>query len=124
MIVGIHHAEITIPRNCENRARAFYCDFLGLSEIAKPRTMGRGGFWLQVGNRTVHVGIEDSADRLGTRAHLAYEVTELDNWRRRVEEAGIAIEEPPLYPGHLRFKIRDPFGNQLEFIQRNGASEL
>ena len=32
---------------------------------------GRGGFWLQVGDMQIHVGVEDDVDRAATRAHLA-----------------------------------------------------
>jgi catechol 2,3-dioxygenase-like lactoylglutathione lyase family enzyme len=71
MILGIHHVQLTIPRGEESRARAFYCGILGLAEIDKPQTLaGRGGFWLQVGDREVHVGTEDGVDRTATKAHI------------------------------------------------------
>ena len=57
MIRSVHHVQITIPKGSEDAARAFYCGLLGLSEIAKPDSLaGRGGFWLEVGDRQVHVG--------------------------------------------------------------------
>ncbi|MEW9032680.1 MAG: glyoxalase, partial [Planifilum fimeticola] len=62
-IVGLHHAQITIPRGAEEQAREFYCGVLGLNEIEKPASLrARGGFWLQVGDREVHVGTEDGVD--------------------------------------------------------------
>ena len=43
----INHVQITVPKGAEAEARAFYCDLLGLREIAKPQSLeGRGGFWL------------------------------------------------------------------------------
>ncbi len=43
MILKVHHAQITIPKNAENEARVFYCDFLGLREVPKPESLqGRG----------------------------------------------------------------------------------
>jgi catechol 2,3-dioxygenase-like lactoylglutathione lyase family enzyme len=63
-ILGLHHAQITIPKGSEEEARQFYCQLLGLPEIEKPESLkGRGGFWLQVGDRQVHVGTEDGEDR-------------------------------------------------------------
>ena len=63
-ILGLHHAQITIPRGTEAQGRKFYCDLLGLPEIEKPASLqGRGGFWLQVGSQQVHVGIEDGIER-------------------------------------------------------------
>ena len=60
MILGLHHAQITIPKGSEDEARAFYCSFLNLPELEKPDALkSRCGFWLQVGDRQVHVGTED-----------------------------------------------------------------
>lgn len=39
MILGIHHVQITIPTGEEARARAFYCDLLGLEEMEKPASL-------------------------------------------------------------------------------------
>jgi catechol 2,3-dioxygenase-like lactoylglutathione lyase family enzyme len=118
VITGLHHAQITIPKGAEAEAREFYGGFLGLPEIPKPPSLaGRGGFWLQVGDREVHVGTEDGFDRTATKAHLAYEVTDLNAWRTRVKEAGYEPLDGAPIPGFDRFEMRDPFGNRLELIQ-------
>ncbi len=112
------HVQITIPRGCEEAARAFYCNLLGLQEIAKPASLaGRGGFWLVVGDLQLHIGAEDGVDRWATKAHLAYEVTGLDEWRRVLEAEGVTIEEQPPIPNYRRFLFRDPFGNRVEFLE-------
>lgn len=117
-IKALHHAQITIPEGEEARGRAFYCDLLGLPEKEKPQSLqGRGGFWLQVGDREVHVGTESAVDRAQTKAHLAYEVDDLRAWRDRFGANGITIKESVPIPGYERFEIRDPFGNRVEFIQ-------
>lgn len=118
-ILGIHHIQITIPRGAEEEGRKFYCDFLGLPEIEKPDSLkGRGGFWLQVGDRQVHVGTEDGVQRHATKGHLAYQVTDVALWRTRLlQQYGIeALDGVPI-PGYDRFEFRDPFGNRVEFIQ-------
>ena len=119
MIIGLHHVQITIPKGEEAAGRQFYCALLGLPEIDKPRSLqGRGGFWLQVGNREVHVGTEDGVDRAATKAHLAYAVDDLAIWRKRLQAAGVELEaDTPPIPGYERIKFRDPFGNRVEFIQ-------
>ncbi len=118
MITAIHHVQITIPRGAEEAARAFYCGVLGLAEIEKPESLsGRGGFWLGVGDRSLHIGAEDGVDRTRSKAHVAHEVTDLDAFRRRLRDAGVAIIESIPIPGHDRFEIRDPFGNRVEIIQ-------
>ncbi|GCE25282.1 glyoxalase [Dictyobacter alpinus] len=117
-ITGVHHAQITIPVGAEEQARHYYCHLLGLPEIEKPDSlMGRGGFWLLVGDLQVHVGVEDGFERTSTKAHLAYQVTDIALWRQRLEEHNFTILDGVPIPGYERFETRDPFGNRLEFIQ-------
>jgi catechol 2,3-dioxygenase-like lactoylglutathione lyase family enzyme len=116
-IKGLHHAQVSIPKGAEEAGRQFYCGVLGLPEIEKPEALkGRGGFWLAVGDRQVHIGTEDGVDRHATKAHLAYEVTNIEEWRQRLQEHGVKILEAVPIPGYKRFEIRDPFGNRIEFI--------
>ena len=99
-------------------ARAFYCGTLGISEIEKPAALQeRGGFWLQVGERQVHVGIEEGVKRQATKAHVAYAVRSLAEWRARLAAAGVEILDGIPIPGCERFEFRDPFGNRIELIE-------
>lgn len=117
MIRGVHHVQITIPKGAEEAARAFYCTVLKLPEIEKPDSLkGRGGLWLQVGDRAVHIGTEEGFDRMTTKAHIAYEVDDLAFWRERLAQEGISAETGVPIPGYDRFEFRDPFGNRVEMI--------
>ena len=119
MILGLHHAQITIPPGEEEQARAFYCGVLGLRETPKPASLiGRGGLWVCVADQEIHIGTEDGVDRTLTKAHLAYEVTDLAHWREVLTQRGIAILGGLPIPGYDRFEFRDPFGNRVEFLQR------
>ena len=114
----INHVQITIPRGAEEAARNFYCDVLGLHEIAKPGSLaGRGGLWLELGDQQIHIGTEDGVDRSLTKAHIAYEVDDIDYWREQIENSGAQIGDSVPIPGYERFEARDPFGNRIEFIQ-------
>lgn len=118
-ILGLDHAQITIPKESEEQARQYYCELLGLTEIEKPASLqGRGGFWLRVGEQAVHVGTEEGVNRLATKAHLAYRVSDLEYWRERLQEKGFKILEGIPIPGYTRFESRDPFGNRIELIQK------
>ena len=118
MIIGLHHAQITISKDAEEEGRNFYCKILGLTEIEKPDSLkGRGGFWLQVGDKEVHVGTEEGFDRLTTKAHLAYQVEDVNHWRRQLENYNIRILDSAPIPNYERFEFRDPFGNRVEIIQ-------
>jgi catechol 2,3-dioxygenase-like lactoylglutathione lyase family enzyme len=126
-IVSIHHVQLTIPPGSEEAARQFYCQALGLLEIAKPASLqARGGLWLQVGDRQVHVGVEPDVDRHATKAHIAYEVRGLADWRQRLCAAGVEVLEGIPIPGYDRFEFRDPFGNRVEMIEKAvlSSSEL
>lgn len=117
MIMGFHHAQITVTKEQEHEARDFYCHTLGLSEIEKPESLkGRGGFWVRVGHQELHIGIEEGVDRNKTKAHLAYQVEDLFEVREKLSAMGIEILDSIPIPGYERFECRDPFGNRVEFI--------
>ena len=123
-ILRIHHVQITIPRGAEAEGRAFYCDVLGMLEVPKPPSLaGRGGLWLSPprsddpGAPLVHVGTEDGVDRTPTKAHVAYEVTDLAGWKERLAGHGVRVLDSEPIPGFDRFEFRDPFGNRVELIQ-------
>jgi catechol 2,3-dioxygenase-like lactoylglutathione lyase family enzyme len=118
-ILRVQHAQITIPKGAEDEARKFYCEFLGLKEIPKPESLQtRGGFWLEVGAFQVHIGTEDDFDRSKTKAHIAYEVENLEGWRERFVQNDVKIIEGVPIPNYARFEFRDPFGNRVEFLER------
>ncbi len=118
MLKAVHHAQVSIPVGSEAQARSFYCGILGMTEIPKPETLaGRGGFWLELNGFQIHFGAEDGIDRARSKAHLAYLVTDLDQWRTRLTEAGCSIIDGIPIPGYDRFEFRDPFGNRVEFLE-------
>lgn len=105
-------------KRCWRRGKKFYCGILGLPEKEKPESLkGRGGFWLKVGDRDVHIGTEEGVDRLKTKAHIAYQVEDISYWRNVLEQNNIQIIEGVPIPGFERFEFRDPFGNRVEMIQ-------
>ncbi|MEM9955837.1 MAG: VOC family protein [Chloroflexota bacterium] len=118
MIIGIHHANISIPSGQEDLARQFYGDVLGLQEIEKPDALkANGGLWFRLANIDLHIGTQDNIDRSTLKMHLAYQVDDLTLWRTKLETVGITIKENTAIPDFDRFEIRDPFGNRIEFVQ-------
>lgn len=119
MIIGLHHAQITIPKGTEEKGKNFYCGILGLPEIEKPDSLKeKGGFWLKVGDKEVHVGTEEDFDRTKTKSHLAYQVKDISYWRKELENNGIKIVDSIPIPGYERFEFRDPFGNRVKMIEK------
>ena len=121
-VLRLHHVQITIPPGGEAVARWFYCHLLGLQEVPKPASLAdRGGLWFQVGDRQVHVGKEEGVDRSATKAHIAYEVTGLEEVREALKRAGVPVVSQTPIPGYDRCEVRDPFGNRVEFLESFGT---
>ena len=117
-VIGVNHVQVNVALAELPAARAFYLDFLGMKEIDRPPVFRSDGFWFHAGDREMHIGVEENVDRRATRAHVAYEVTNLSGWRARIEQAGLPIKDQPKIPGYERFHFRDPFGNNVELIQK------
>jgi hypothetical protein len=77
---------------------------------------GRGGFWLRLGDRQLHIGVERGVGRNATTAHRAYEVDDPMAWRARLAAEIVAIASVP-FPDYDRFERRAPSGDRLEFSQ-------
>jgi catechol 2,3-dioxygenase-like lactoylglutathione lyase family enzyme len=118
MIVGVNHVQVNVPTEALELAREFYLGFLGLREISRPTIFTSKGIWMHAGSFEFHIGVEDGVDRSKTRAHVAFEVNDLKNWRQKVESRGWEITDQPLIPGYDRFHFRDPFDNNIELIER------
>ena len=123
MIVGLDHAQVAAPAGCEEDAREFYGELLGLEEVEKPTQLAaRGGVWFRVGEQQLHVGVADSFTP-ATKAHPAFRVSSFDGLDRladRLEVAGVAVMRPDQdeIPGATRIYAVDPWGNRIELVAR------
>ena len=118
-ILSIDHVQIAMPAGEEEKARAFYVNLLGFSEIPKPAELAkRGGAWFESGRVQVHLGIE--ADfKPARKAHPAFIVDELDVLIAHIKASGYEIDtsQPPL-DGYKRAHVFDPFGNRIELMEK------
>jgi len=119
-VIGMNHAQVNVSLQQLPAAREFYLGFLGMQEIDRPAVFKSEGFWFNAGSFQMHIGVEEGVDRKATRAHMAYEVDDVAAWRKKVEAAKLPIKDQPKIPGYDRFHFRDPFGNNIELIQRTG----
>ena len=120
-VLGINHVQVGAPPGSEAAARRFYSELLGLAEIAKPANLaGRGGAWFQAGSNQIHIGIETDFNVVAAKkAHVAFEVDDLVALHQALKEAAGTTAFDADVPGYRRFHARDPFGNRIEFIQRD-----
>lgn len=115
-IERLHHLQICVPVGAEPQVRDFYGGILGLTEIPRPESLGKGGLWFQAGDVELHIGVE-SCDGSPSKRHPAFAVADVRAARRYLESLHIAIREEPLILGRTRFSFHDPFGNRVEFLQ-------
>lgn len=117
-VTGLDHVQLAAPPGCEDGARRFYGELLGLPEIEKPQALrGRGGAWFACGPQQLHVGVSDQFAP-ATKAHPALSVRSdaLDAMADRLRAAGHEVRYDEAIPGTRRFYTDDPWGNRLEFV--------
>ena len=116
--VELDHVQIAAPEGCEEAARRYFGELLGLAEIAKLEPLReRGGAWFALGERQLHVGVEkDFAPARKAHVALRMEAADLDGLARRLAAAGSPVTWDDALPGERRFYSEDPWGNRIEFL--------
>jgi predicted enzyme related to lactoylglutathione lyase len=121
---ALDHVQIAAPPGCEEQARAFYGEVIGLTELPKPVPLrSRGGVWFALAGAQLHVGIEDDF-RPARKAHPAFCFTG-DGLRavaERVAAAGAPVSWDEQLPEVLRFFTDDPWDNRLELLAHRAYS--
>ena len=123
MIYGLDHVQLAAPAGCEEEARRFFGELLGLRELPKPERLAtRGGAWFQVGAQELHIGLE-AEFQPARKAHPALAVADVDALAAQLEGAGVEVRWDDELRGVRRFYAEDPWGNRLEFLQRARPGE-
>lgn len=120
MIKRLDHADLIIPKGAEDTARHYYCEILGMREIEKPEVLRKnGGLWLQLPGSQLHLGFEkkEGVDPRKTKAHLAFEVEDLQALETLLLKNGFQTKKQDQLPGMARMETEDPFGHRIEFLQ-------
>jgi catechol 2,3-dioxygenase-like lactoylglutathione lyase family enzyme len=117
VIEGIDHVQLAAPVGCEDGARRFFGELLGLDELEKPEALkGRGGVWFRVGAQQLHVGVE--ADFAPARkAHPALSVSGYEELQNRLRAAHVQLTDDNTIPGLRRCYTTDPWGNRIELVE-------
>jgi catechol 2,3-dioxygenase-like lactoylglutathione lyase family enzyme len=115
--LGLDHVQLAAPAGCEEEARHFFRDVLGMPEVPKPENLRkRGGVWFQCGPQTIHIGVETPFTP-AKKAHPAFVIQNMEALMQRLTELQVEIKVNEEIPGVKRFFIDDPFGNRLEFME-------
>jgi len=127
-VTGLHHVQVAAPPGCEEAARRFYGELLGLRELEKPPILAaRGGCWFSLGGGELHVGVEEPF-RPAAKAHPALAVessASLDALAETLASAGVDVRwaAEAEIPGQRRFFVDDPWGNRLELVVPTGRTD-
>jgi catechol 2,3-dioxygenase-like lactoylglutathione lyase family enzyme len=110
------HVQLAMPAGEEDRARNFYRDLLGMTEIPKPPELAkRGGCWFSSGSVQIHLGIE--ADfHPARKAHPALCCRDYHELVARLHAANVEVKDDNNIPDVHRCHLSDPFGNRIELI--------
>lgn len=118
-MLQLDHFQIAIPEGGEVKARAFWCGILGLDELEKPQGLrGRGGMWLGLDGLELHLGVEPGFTP-AKKAHPGFATGDLDGVAGRLTKAGYPVIWDNEIKNRRRFFSADPFGNRLEFMQKD-----
>jgi catechol 2,3-dioxygenase-like lactoylglutathione lyase family enzyme len=118
-LLAIDHIQLAMPAGEEEKARAFYGELLGMTEIPKPPELAqRGGAWFRAGSVTLHLGV-DADFRPARKAHPALLVDDLEAFIQVCQANGLETDtsQPPL-EGYKRAHVFDPFGNRIELMEK------
>jgi len=116
MLDAIDHVQLAAPVGCEDAARRFFGELLGLEELEKPESLrSRGGVWFRVGAQQLHVGV-DADFSPARKAHPAFTVSDYDELRDRLRAAGVEVTDDGSIPGIRRCYVADPWGNRIELV--------
>ena len=117
-LLGLDHVQLAMPEGGEPLARGFYATLLGMQEVPRPQVLAaRGGCWFETGALRLHLGVERPFAP-ARKAHPGIEVDDLAALETRLATAGVTIRRDVALPGLERIHASDPFGNRLEFIER------
>ncbi|MDY0107446.1 MAG: glyoxalase [Giesbergeria sp.] len=119
-IQSIHHVQLAFPAGAEESIRRFYARLLGLPEV---RLKADGTLRFAAGKQRIDLVPTEHGQPAPVVSHVALEVQGLPALRHRLLQAELALEEHRALPGYLRFYVRDPAGNQLEFLEPDYEQE-
>ncbi len=113
---AIRHTGISITD--VNKAKEFYGQILGLTELPRPE-LPVPGAWYECNGVQVHlIGHSETMRGIpGVGPHIAVQVEDLEQAKRELTARGIAFQEfapPPSMRANPVLFVRDPDGNIVE----------
>jgi catechol 2,3-dioxygenase-like lactoylglutathione lyase family enzyme len=115
-VIALHHIQLAMPPNGEEKAVHFYQDLLGIPQLVKPAGLDAAGCWFEEGDLRVHLGVEQTFVP-AKKAHPGLLVRDLPEVIRNVQAAGFEAIWDDRLEGFTRAYVTDPFGNRVELME-------
>ncbi len=120
----LQHASLPVASGEQAKVREFYGGVLGLKEKQAPAGLAaRGIIWFAAGDNEMELHLIPDDEHLPNPKegrHICLEVTDVEQWRVTIRDAGYEIIEDTPILNRPRFFCHDPFGNRLEFTTIEG----
>jgi catechol 2,3-dioxygenase-like lactoylglutathione lyase family enzyme len=114
----LQHVSTPYPDGRSEELRGFYAGVLGLEEKSVPDSLrDRGLVWFAAGDGELelHFLPDPVQPDPHSQRHFCLEVEDVNEYQRRLTEAGYEPYSSTPIPNRPRFFCRDPFDNLLEF---------
>ena len=115
-VISLQHASVPMPSDGNDKARHFYGETIGLTEITPPSVLGTERFvWFTIGDSgdEVHCYSDDRGPN-SPGQHLCIRVDDPEDIRARLQANGYETLDTDAIPNRPRFFTADPFGNRVE----------
>ena len=117
---GVHHVNIGCRPKDLPAIEKFYAAVLGLSVGYRPDFPNKGLWLYQDTHPLIHVVVRFADDWPGSDEkksswdHVAFNVTGLEEFRRRLLDYGAHFDEQNVPDAGFQMFVRDPVGNKIE----------
>ena len=115
----LHHVSVIVADT--EKSLQFYRDLLGLTVCSNRPDLGYPGAWLQLEGAQIHLlelpnpdPLEQRPEHGGRDRHLALQVDDINQLKKRLEASGIAYTNSR--SGRQALFCRDPDQNAVEII--------
>jgi len=126
----LHHVSIVV-KDIE-KSKHFYCDVLGMEDVARPENFTFGGAWFRKGDCEVHLihiseAVQEPGDAPNTPTetrdltfarHFCFQINDVDEMLKTLNKFNIPIAcgPRPRGDGATQTYIYDPDGHMVELV--------
>lgn len=120
-ITSVHHIHFQFPARCKEELRFFYGTVLGAQELSAPEK--RQLLRFEMGEQLLCFTPEAGTPSRGAAQHVAFNIQGIESLKQRLQDFGLDFIESHPARQEKHVYVKDPAGNQLEFLEGYFASQ-